>query len=152
LRPCTCLVTILNPSSMFSSISAFNLSGPGQLRSKEEVQKIRGPPMAEWMEPKGSLHRLGCLKFGRLADFETSILSTFALYFESLKPCARSLRSALFPSENMSKSAGMNLTLASPITHRDMIKIFASMLHKPNLRSRQHASDWGPPASGGIAS
>jgi hypothetical protein len=85
--------------------------------------------MAGWMEPKGSLHRLGCLKFGRLADFETSILSTFAPYFESLKPCARSLCNALFPSENMSKSAGVNLTLASPITHRDMIKIFASTLH-----------------------
>jgi hypothetical protein len=110
----------------FFSISAFNLSGPGQLRSKEEVQKIRSLPMAEWMEPKGSLHRIGCL---RLADFETSILSTFAPYFESLKPCARSFCNALFPSDNMWKSAGMNLTLASPITHRDMIEIFASTLH-----------------------
>ena len=64
-----------------------NLSGPGTIRTREELQVHSSIPLSAWFKASSSLHQVGIAKAGALCDIDMNILEPFAPYFENLKPC-----------------------------------------------------------------
>jgi len=97
-----------------------NLSGPGAVRTREELQVHSSIPLSEWFNASSSLRQVGTAKAGAFCQFEESILKPFAPYFEDLKPCITKLFREMY----------INYPgTPSPISHEKMIEIFTETLN-----------------------
>jgi Fungal protein kinase len=72
-----------------------NLSGPGTIRSQEELKVFSSIPLSSWFKIS-SLHQIGINKAGALCNFRMNVLNFFAPYFEDLKPCMIQLFNAMY--------------------------------------------------------
>jgi serine/threonine protein kinase len=95
-----------------------NLSGPGNIRTREELQVHSSIPLSVWYKASSSLREVGILKSGALCDIETNILKSFAPYFEDFKPYITKLFKTIYSHPGTPK----------PVTHDEVIKIFTEML------------------------
>lgn len=106
-----------------------NLSGPGVPRPLCELREFRSLPMASWFNPAFSMQRLGADKISALALFEQRITPYFSEYFNDLKPCARKLLDAIYPSFSA-------LLHPRETCHDDIIQIFSDTLNDlPEIES-----------------
>jgi hypothetical protein len=96
-----------------------NLSGPGAVRTREELQVHSSIPLSAWFRTSYSLREVGIAKAGAFCQFEENILKPFAPYFEDLKPCIRKLFKEIY-----TDTPG----IPRPISHDKMIEIFTEAL------------------------
>lgn len=64
-----------------------NLSGPGAIRTQDELQLHSIIPLLAWFKVSSTLHQIGIHKIGTLCTLKSNILDHFAPYFNELKPC-----------------------------------------------------------------
>jgi hypothetical protein len=95
-----------------------NLSGPGTIRTREELKVHGSIPLTAWFKASYSLNEIGISKSGALCDIKSHILRSFAPYFEDLKPCVMKLNNAIYSSPGVPR----------PVSHDKMIEIFTETL------------------------
>jgi len=96
-----------------------NLSGPGAIRTPEELQVHSSIPLSVWFKASSSLREVGIAKSGALCDIETNILNSFVPYFEDLKPCIVKLFHVIY---------SYPIT-PTPVSHDEVIEIFTETLN-----------------------
>jgi serine/threonine protein kinase len=96
-----------------------NLSGPGTIRTREELQLHSSIPVSAWFKTSYSLRQVGIAKAGAFCQFEDNILKPFAPYFEDLKPCILKLFNEIY-----TDTPG----IPRPVSHDKMIEIFTETL------------------------
>jgi serine/threonine protein kinase len=96
-----------------------NLSGPGAIRTREELKVHSSIPLSAWFKASSSLHEVGISKAGAFCQFDENILKPFAPYFEDLKPCILKLFNAMYIEKPGTPA---------PISHEKMIEIFNETL------------------------
>jgi hypothetical protein len=99
------------------------LKGPNDSWRMEADLGGQSIPMQEWFEPHhldSSFGQMGCTKIGHMALFEDAIIKRMDGYFSPLFPAFRSLKAAVFPSNES--------YCDSPIDHNTMIYIFHNTL------------------------
>jgi hypothetical protein len=107
-----------------------NLSGPGTIRTREELEVFTSIPLSSWFKTSSSRRQIGINKAGALCNFRTNILNFFAPYFEDLKPCAIKLFKAMYH-----KKPGN----PAHISHDTMIGIFTRTLESlPEEKTTSH--------------
>ena len=97
-----------------------NLSGPGLIWTKAELQQHSTIPLSAWFTSSSSLHQLGTNKAGVLCFFEDNILRRFSPYFEELKPCINNIFKAIYGNHRPGTP--------SDVTHDQIIQIFTQAL------------------------
>jgi hypothetical protein len=95
-----------------------NLSGPGTIRTRQELDVISSIPLSAWFKASSSLREVGIAKAGALCDIETNILKSFAPYFEDLKPSIGKLFEAIYSYPGT----------PAPVSHDRVIEIFSETL------------------------
>ena len=97
-----------------------NLSGPGAIRTQDELRVHSTIPLSAWFRVSSTLHQIGLHKIGTLCTFESSILNRFAPYFNELKPCISRLYKAIYGDRFPGTP--------SNVSHDEVIQIFTDTL------------------------
>lgn len=97
-----------------------NLSGPGAIRTQDELQLHSTIPLSAWYKVSSTLHQIGIHKIGTMCTFESNILHRFAPYFNELKPCVRLLYKAIYGDRYPG--------CPSNVSHEEIIQIFNDTL------------------------
>jgi hypothetical protein len=97
-----------------------NLSGPGAIRTQDELQLHSTIPLSAWFKVSSTLHQIGIHKIGTLCTLESNILNRFAPYFDELKPCVRHLFKAIYGNRFPGTP--------SNVSHDEIIQIFTDTL------------------------
>jgi hypothetical protein len=95
-----------------------NLSGPGAIRTQEELRQFSSIPLSSWFQTSNSLRAIGIAKLGAMCELDSVILRFFAPYFEDLKECVGKLLKAMYSSPGT----------PAPVSHDVVIKIFDETL------------------------
>ena len=97
-----------------------NLSGPGAIRTQEELRQHSTIPLSAWFNVAASLHQLGTNKAGALCFFEENIVRCFSPYFDELQPCIRNIFKAIYGNRRPGTP--------SDVSHDTIIDIFTEAL------------------------